>query len=453
MKKTMKKDFIFLIDRSGSMKGNRIEHARKALQICLSSLPENSRFDICSFGSSHTFLFDTPVDNSIDNLSKAREHVNQILADYGGTEVLLPMKRIFETVDTHPTAIFLLTDGAVKHRQEVIKEVQQNIKHKPIQIFTCGIGTSVQRDLVKGLAQVGRGTTTYISQGERMNAKLITQLQAARSPVGSNVYAEVENISRHSSSNIFERSSVKAVFDGQLIELFFMLKKNELKTHRIGRVKVFGNFEQERVLLGEFLLKDAIEATIDIFKVAARARLKDSELKQKETKSERKIGAKLALCTNLVSKYTSLVAVDSKRLNRKLREEVIPQKAIIQFRCRCQIRQKGVFSKTLGIGFSPGVASGMLSPGLQVLPIYGVPSSRSSARQRGLPARSQGYRSSEIPVRSYESRSPSVAQKRKFLLNRKFKRKDKVQLNSGGDLEEKSLNQKLNWRITSWRIH
>lgn len=58
---TAKGEFIFLIDRSGSMEDLRIKKAKEALKIFLKSLPEDSYFDICSFGGSFNFLSKTGV--------------------------------------------------------------------------------------------------------------------------------------------------------------------------------------------------------------------------------------------------------------------------------------------------------------------------------------------------------------------------------------------------------
>ena len=48
--------YIFLIDRSGSMSGSRIEKAKNALILFIQSMPANCRFSIISFGSQHQYL-------------------------------------------------------------------------------------------------------------------------------------------------------------------------------------------------------------------------------------------------------------------------------------------------------------------------------------------------------------------------------------------------------------
>ena len=86
-------EYIFLIDRSGSMH-NRIKLARQALITFLQSLPVGSRFNICSYGSRHEFMYPQcrSVPYTDNSLKRAIQQVSTFKADFGGTKIYEPLK-------------------------------------------------------------------------------------------------------------------------------------------------------------------------------------------------------------------------------------------------------------------------------------------------------------------------------------------------------------------------
>ena len=84
-----------MVDRSGSMEGEKISQARKAVQIFLRSLPEGSFFNIISFGSCFTSLFEKSQEYDDETLKAAEKHVDTFQADMGGTEILNALKNGF----------------------------------------------------------------------------------------------------------------------------------------------------------------------------------------------------------------------------------------------------------------------------------------------------------------------------------------------------------------------
>ena len=56
-KQDLQKEYIFLIDQSGSMEGKTMELARDALMLFVKSLDYGCLFNVCSFGSKHKFMF------------------------------------------------------------------------------------------------------------------------------------------------------------------------------------------------------------------------------------------------------------------------------------------------------------------------------------------------------------------------------------------------------------
>ncbi len=78
-------EFIFLLDRSGSMSGKRMEMAREALVLFLKSLPAQCYFNIVSFGSSYESMFDESKLAIDEIIEEAVDKVSNFSANMGGT--------------------------------------------------------------------------------------------------------------------------------------------------------------------------------------------------------------------------------------------------------------------------------------------------------------------------------------------------------------------------------
>ena len=124
-------EFIFLVDRSGSMSGGFIKSASETLVLFLKSMPEGCYFNIYGFGSSFESLFPASVLYNEETLAKATAHAQSLAANLGGTEVLPPLREIFRQPEIKGITrqIFLLTDGAVSNTTACVDEVRKN-SHK-----------------------------------------------------------------------------------------------------------------------------------------------------------------------------------------------------------------------------------------------------------------------------------------------------------------------------------
>ena len=180
-------ELVFLVDRSGSMQGESMEQAKKALQVFLHSIPSNCYFNIWSFGSRFSCLFFGSSRYDDHTLSDAKIHVSQMYANYGGTEVYNPLQAIFneKSISGYAKQIFLLTDGAVSNDDSVIKLVKENCKNA--RVFTLGLGSSASRHLVKGVARAGNGTSIFASLNEDLRPKVMTLLKNSLMPSLTNV--------------------------------------------------------------------------------------------------------------------------------------------------------------------------------------------------------------------------------------------------------------------------
>ena len=124
-------EFIFLIDRSGSMGGSTIESARETLVLFLKSLPPGCRFNIIGFGSSFTSPYPNSVAYDQQHVDEAIAHAQSIQANLGGTELLPALQHIFKQplLPGFLNQLFLLTDGAVSNTSQCIHEVKKNANY------------------------------------------------------------------------------------------------------------------------------------------------------------------------------------------------------------------------------------------------------------------------------------------------------------------------------------
>ncbi|XP_077422530.1 von Willebrand factor A domain-containing protein 5A-like isoform X3 [Vanacampus margaritifer] len=175
-------EFVFLLDRSGSMQGARIDSARVTLLLLLKSLPMGCYFNIYSFGSSFEHIFPNSMEYSEKTMEKALTIVKEIKANLGGTEILKPLQHIYSQpcIPSQPRQLFVFTDGEVGNTKEVTSLVKKNSSSH--RCFSFGIGEGASTALINGLAKEGGGHAQFITGADRMQAKVMQSLQFALQP-------------------------------------------------------------------------------------------------------------------------------------------------------------------------------------------------------------------------------------------------------------------------------
>jgi len=155
-------EYLFMIDRSGSMDGERIETAKRTLVMLLRQLPKDETvFNIFSFGTSFTKLWNKSSAYTQSTLDDATMHVDSMSANYGGTEIRASLQEAFNSRHAGlPTIIFLLTDGQSYDvdytRATVAVAAAASAAHAPLRVFVLGIG-DVTTAMCEGIARAGNG--------------------------------------------------------------------------------------------------------------------------------------------------------------------------------------------------------------------------------------------------------------------------------------------------------
>jgi von Willebrand factor A domain-containing protein 5 len=175
-------EYIFVLDRSGSMQGERIKLAKEAAILFLKSLPMGSKYNIISFGGNFTAMHKKSEVNSSASVARAVTLINKFEANMGGTNIYSPLSEIFCTkpeID-YPRTIFLLTDGQVNNPEAIVQLIQGNSNNCRVNGF--GIGNDVDTSLIKRAAKAGGGSAHFITNAQEIGKKVITALKSCIFP-------------------------------------------------------------------------------------------------------------------------------------------------------------------------------------------------------------------------------------------------------------------------------
>lgn len=165
------REVIFILDTSGSMGGPSIVQAKAALGDALERLQPQDRFNIIEFNDKTRRLYTQPLAATPARIDQALRVVAALNAD-GGT-VMAPAIEL-ALRDQPPTGylrqVIFITDGAVGNEQPLFQLVRQRLGDT--RLFTIGIGPAPNSYFMREAARMGRGTFTQIGSSDEVQEKM-----------------------------------------------------------------------------------------------------------------------------------------------------------------------------------------------------------------------------------------------------------------------------------------
>ena len=310
------REVIYIIDTSGSMAGTSIQQARQALLLALDRLQPSDSFNIVAFNSSTDLLFNQAQPASANNLYAAKRYVHSLRAN-GGTNMRPALEAALRSQNETSSLrqVIFLTDGSVGNEAELFSLIHQRLGQS--RLFTIGIGSAPNSHFMTKAAQFGRGTFTYIGDVSEVQNKMQALFQKLDTPVMSQLAADFGNAEVE-----FYPKRLPDLYAG---EPLIISAKTDINSQSV----IVSGQRQQSAWQNTLKLDQGMNGQ-GIGTLWARRKIADLMDQQHEGADKQTIKQQIiatALQHHLVSKYTSLVAVDitpTRPQNETLEQQAMP---------------------------------------------------------------------------------------------------------------------------------
>ena len=299
------RETIFILDVSGSMAGPAIHQAKAALLLALGRLSPQDSFNVIAFSSVATPLFQDARPADPGNLAAARGFVQRLQAD-GGTNMASALQLALNGDNdlVRLRQIIFITDGAVGNEEALFTMISRGLGAS--RLFTVGISSSPNSFFMSEAAEAGRGTYTFIGSNDEVEEKMSGLFRKLERPVLKDIAIDwPEGVSA-------ERypSAIPDLYDGEPLVLAFRTAKASGGAVNISGGATNGGWARSLSLTPNHF-NPGVAAIWARSKILDITRLARRSGQQNGAKTREKI-VKVALAHQLISKFTSLVAVDDR---------------------------------------------------------------------------------------------------------------------------------------------
>lgn len=299
-----KREVVFVIDNSGSMAGPSIEQARDSLALAISKLQPQDKFNVVRFDDTMEVHFPSLVQATPDKREEAIAFVRGLTAD-GGTEMLPALEAALRTQGpVEPGAlrqVVFLTDGAIGNEAQLFEEISKN--RGDARVFTVGIGSAPNTHFMTKAAEIGRGTFTLIGSENQVAARMGELFAKLENPVMTDIAVSFDG----ANAQDITPNPMPDLYRGEPVVLTAQLDG----ATPAGKLQITGKSGNQPWRI-EMDVAKASEGK-GIAKLWARRKIDDLEASAYAVNDAAALDKQIetvALANHLVSRVTSLVAVD-----------------------------------------------------------------------------------------------------------------------------------------------
>jgi Ca-activated chloride channel family protein len=340
---------IFIIDTSGSMGGTSIEQARAGLTEALGKLGQQDRFNIVEFNSITRPFYSNSREASAQNINDAIKRVGQLGAG-GGTEMFSALSTAFNYPEQegYVKQIVFITDGAVGNEKQLFKLIHEQLGKS--RLFTVGIGSAPNSYFMRKSAEFGRGVFTHIGNTHEVSQKMSSLFNKIQKPVLGDVnlsWTDSSQTNKPINKHLPEvyPANLPDLYQGQPLIITAMSKSLPDAVTLTAYSGSPGKSGQESWSRSLRLNTPAQhQGVASLWAQNKIGQLLDEGVKGKNKELVRKDVLKVALTHQLISPYTSFVAVEKKSSRPK--NEQLDSRPVPNARPKGQSLQPFAYPKT-----------------------------------------------------------------------------------------------------------
>lgn len=303
------REYIFVVDVSGSMSGFPLETAKTLMRGLLGTLRSQDSFNILFFAGGNSVMAEKSLPATPENIRAALEMVENRRGG-GGTEILGALKRALALPRTAgcSTTIAVITDGFVSVEQETYRMVRKQLG--AANLFAFGVGSSVNRAMIEAMARAGMGEPFFALNPTEAPFKAQDFQLYIESPLLTDARVEMDNFAAYD----VEPPTLPDVFASRPLVVFGKYHGPASGTITVRGVDANGKFERVH-RVEDAQVSDDLVALKYLWARDRIARVSDDYALTESAELEAEI-TNLGLRHQLMTPFTSFVAVDSLVRNR-----------------------------------------------------------------------------------------------------------------------------------------
>jgi Ca-activated chloride channel family protein len=313
------REYVFILDVSGSMRGRPLRMARQVISSLLDTMGPSDRFNILTFSGGSRVLSDTSLPVTQANVARIQAML-QSLHGGGGTRLLPALERAFQmpAPEEMSRTFVVVTDGYISVEAKAFELVRNRLQEA--NLFAFGIGSSVNRHLIEGMARAGQGEPFIVTRSTDAELAARRFSQYISSPALANIQVQFNGFHAYD----IEPKAVPDLFAARPILVY-----GKYRGKAKGSIVVTGNNGRgtfrKVIRVSDTTPSKDNEALPYLWARARIATLSDIQ-SYSGGNSHKKSITELGLGYNLMTAYTSFVAVDESIRNTegKSRTQVQP---------------------------------------------------------------------------------------------------------------------------------